>query len=95
MADFDVLVIGGGHAGCEAALAAALDSGQIAGAALDVLATEPPASDSPLLSRDNVILTPHTGFYSVEAIEELQSKCASDVVRVLSGEAPIYPVKMV
>jgi D-3-phosphoglycerate dehydrogenase len=79
----------------EAALVAALDSGQLAGAALDVLATEPPLQDSPLLARDNVILTPHTGFYSVEAVEELQNKCASDVVRVLSGEPPVYPVKMV
>jgi len=33
-----------------------------------------------------VILTPHTAFYSVEALEELQTKCASDVARVLSGE---------
>ena len=78
----------------EASLAAALDSGQLAGAALDVLATEPPAQDSPLLGRENVILTPHSAFYSVEAIEELQNKCASDIVRVLSGEAPVYPVKM-
>jgi D-3-phosphoglycerate dehydrogenase len=41
-----------------------------------------------------VILTPHTAFYSVEALEELQTKCASDVARVLLGEAPVYPVKM-
>ena len=46
-----------------------------------------------LLGRDNVILTPHTAFYSIEALEELQTKCASDVARVLSGEAPVYPVK--
>jgi D-3-phosphoglycerate dehydrogenase len=78
----------------EAALIAALDSGQLGGAALDVVATEPLAKDSPLLGRDNVILTPHTGFYSVEALEELQTKCASDVARVLSGEQPVYPVKM-
>jgi D-3-phosphoglycerate dehydrogenase len=77
----------------EAALAAALDAGQVGGAALDVVTTEPLAQDSPLKGRDNVILTPHTGFYSVEALEELQSKCASDVARVLSGERPVYPVK--
>jgi D-3-phosphoglycerate dehydrogenase len=40
-----------------------------------------------------VILTPHTAFYSVEALEELQTKCASDVARVLSGEKPVYPVR--
>src|SRR5262245_15950648 len=77
----------------EPALIAALDSGRLGGAALDVVATEPLAEDSPLLHRDNVILTPHTAFYSVEALEELQTKCASDVARVLSGEQPVYPVK--
>jgi len=78
----------------ETALVDALDSGHLAGAALDVLAVEPVHEDSPLLGRDNVILTPHTAFYSVEALEELQTKCASDVARVLSREAPVYPVKM-
>lgn len=79
----------------EAALVAALDAGQVGGAALDVVTTEPLANDSALKGRANVILTPHTGFYSVEALEELQSKCASDVARVLSGEKPVYPVKPV
>jgi D-3-phosphoglycerate dehydrogenase len=77
----------------EPALIAALDGGHVGGAALDVVATEPLPKDSPLLGRDNVILTPHTAFYSVEALNELQTKCASDVARVLSGEPPVYPVK--
>jgi D-3-phosphoglycerate dehydrogenase len=77
----------------EAALIAALDSGRLGGAALDVVASEPLAKGSALLHRDNVIFTPHTAFYSVEALHELQTKCASDVARVLSGEPPIYPVK--
>ena len=77
----------------EAALLAALDSGQVGGAALDVITTEPMPKDSPLIGRDNLILTPHTGFYSIQALEELQTKCATDVARVLSGEAPVYPVK--
>ena len=76
------------------ALVAALDSGQVGGAALDVLETEPPPKDLPLAGRDNVILTPHTAFYSVDALNELQTKAASDVARVLSGEPPVYPVKM-
>ena len=76
----------------EAALVAALDAGQLGGAALDVVTTEPLAKDSPLIGRDNVILTPHTAFYSVEALEELQTKCATDVARVLSGEKAIYPI---
>ena len=78
----------------EDALIAALDSGQLGGAALDVVAVEPLPKDSRLLGRDNLILTPHTAFYSVEALEELQTKCASDVARVLSGEKPVYPIKM-
>jgi D-3-phosphoglycerate dehydrogenase / 2-oxoglutarate reductase len=76
----------------EAALVAALDSGHLGGAALDVVTTEPLAKDSPLIGRDNVVLTPHTAFYSVEALEELQTKCASDVARVLSGEKAVYPI---
>jgi D-3-phosphoglycerate dehydrogenase len=76
----------------EAALVAALDSGRLGGAALDVVTTEPLAKDSPLLGRDNVIITPHTAFYSVEALAELQTKCASDVARVLNGEKAVYPI---
>jgi D-3-phosphoglycerate dehydrogenase / 2-oxoglutarate reductase len=78
----------------EDALASALDSGRLGGAALDVVAVEPLPKDSKLIGRDNVIVTPHTAFYSVEALNELQSKCAADVARVLSGEKPVYPVKM-
>jgi D-3-phosphoglycerate dehydrogenase len=77
----------------EPALVAALDSGRLGGAALDVVASEPLAKDSPLLGRANLILTPHTAFYSVEALDELQRKCAADVARVLSGEPPVYPVR--
>jgi D-3-phosphoglycerate dehydrogenase len=75
----------------EKALAEALDKKQLAGAALDVVEKEPP-SNSPLLGRDNVILTPHTGFYSEESLLELQTKAAEEVVRVLSGETPRNPV---
>ena len=75
----------------EAALAAALDKRQLAGAALDVVEKEPPRG-SPLLGRDNVILTPHTSFYSEESLADLQTKAAEEVVRVLSGEAPRNPV---
>ncbi len=75
----------------EASLADALDSGQIAGAALDVMSQEPPPP-SPLFGRDNVIITPHTSFYSEESLVELQEKAAQEVVSVLSGSAPRNPV---
>lgn len=78
----------------ETALLAALDSGQIAGAGLDVIETEPMPKDSPLIGRDNLILTPHTGFYSAESLIELQTKAATDVGRVLQGEKPVYPANM-
>jgi D-3-phosphoglycerate dehydrogenase len=75
----------------EAALAAALDAKEIAGAALDVMTQEPPGS-SPLFGRENVIVTPHTSFYSEESLVELQTKAAQEVVNVLSGKAPRNPV---
>jgi D-3-phosphoglycerate dehydrogenase / 2-oxoglutarate reductase len=75
----------------ETALAAALDQGHLAGAALDVMEQEPP-SGSPLFGRDNVIITPHTSFYSEESLVDLQSKAAEEVVQVLSGQVPRNPV---
>jgi D-3-phosphoglycerate dehydrogenase / 2-oxoglutarate reductase len=75
----------------EAALAHALDAKQIAGAALDVMPKEPPGN-SPLFGRPNVVITPHTSFYSEESLVDLQTKAAEEVVRVLKGEAPKNPV---
>jgi D-3-phosphoglycerate dehydrogenase len=75
----------------EAALAGALDQGHLAGAALDVMEQEPPTG-SPLFGRDNVIITPHTSFYSEESLVDLQTKAADEVVRVLTGQAPRNPV---
>jgi D-3-phosphoglycerate dehydrogenase / 2-oxoglutarate reductase len=75
----------------EAALAQALDAGQLAGAALDVMPKEPPPG-SPLFGRPNVIITPHTSFYSEESLVDLQTKAAEEVVRVLKGETPKNPV---
>ena len=72
----------------EEALHHALTAGEIAGAALDVRALEPPADDDPLRPLDNVLHTPHSSFYSTESIEELQQKTAWEIRRILSGEAP-------
>jgi len=79
----------------EAALTRALREGWIAGAALDVLETEPPGPDHPLRRLDNVILTPHVAFYSEESVQDLQRKAAEEVRRVLAGESPRYPGKRV
>jgi D-3-phosphoglycerate dehydrogenase len=75
----------------EQALADALDAKLIAGAALDVMPTEPPVK-SPLFGRDNVIITPHTSFYSEESLVDLQTKAAEEVARVLTGQTPRNPV---
>ena len=75
----------------EAALAAALDDGEIAGAALDVMTQEPPVN-SPLIGNRKAILTPHTSFYSEESLVELQTKASQEVVSVLSGKPPRNPV---
>jgi phosphoglycerate dehydrogenase-like enzyme len=54
----------------------------------DVFAEEPLSTDSPLLNRDNVILTPHLAFYTREAFDRLERACLNDVRMLLSGEFP-------
>ena len=76
----------------EAALIAALQAGRLAGAGLDVLEREPPAPDSPLLTMENVVITPHAAYYSDDALEYLQRSVAEEVVRVLRGDRPRSPV---
>jgi len=68
------------------ALVAALASGAIAGAGLDVLAPEPPATDDALLSFDNVVVTPHAGHYSEESVLQVQRDGAHEVMRALAGQ---------
>lgn len=72
----------------EDALVQALREGWIGGAALDVLAQEPPPAGHPLLGLDNVIVTPHVAFYSEASIEDLQRSAAEHVAQVLRGELP-------
>lgn len=73
-------------------LAAALDSGHLAGAALDALRTEPPPPDHPLLGRDEVIVTPHAGAQTSEARAAMARAATGELLAVLSGEEPRFPV---
>jgi len=72
----------------EKALIQALKEGQISGAGLDVLETEPPDSGNPMLKMENVIFSPHVGFYSEESISELKRRTAKNVADVLKGRKP-------
>lgn len=75
----------------EAALADAVASGKVAGAALDVFENEPP-TDSPLLNLDRVIVTPHLGASTVEAQKNVAVSVANQCISVLSGGAAKYVV---
>ncbi|HEX9012133.1 MAG TPA: hydroxyacid dehydrogenase [Anaerolineaceae bacterium] len=69
----------------EAALLAALESGQVAGAALDVFATEPPG-DSALVKHPKVIATPHVGGQTVEGQQRAASDISGEVLAALRGD---------
>jgi D-3-phosphoglycerate dehydrogenase / 2-oxoglutarate reductase len=73
-----------------AALQDALNSGDLAGAGLDVLEIEPPDPLDPLLRREDMVVTPHAAFFSEESVAELQRKAAEQVVAALAGSIPPY-----
>ena len=73
----------------EKALYGALKTGKIAGAALDVFEIEPPPRDNPLLSLDNVILTPHIASWTADALRKESSMAIEEVRRILMGKMPI------
>lgn len=74
------------------ALVQALQSGQIAGAALDVLDPEPILPGHPLLAFDNVVITPHSAAFSGKALATLRSHSLAEVFEVLAGRPPITPI---
>jgi len=87
----DALLINTARGGIvdETALAAALRAGRLGGAGIDVLATEPPGSDSPLLAGDipNLIVTPHVAWASREARQRLTDQLAENI-RAFLDDAP-------
>ena len=76
----------------EAALRWALDEGRLRGAALDVLAEEPPRAGHPLLGRDDVLVTPHMGPHTAEATSSMGRIALEELLAVLSGRPPRFPV---
>jgi D-3-phosphoglycerate dehydrogenase len=76
-----------------AALLAALDAGELAGAALDVLEPEPPDQLGWQLARHpRVVATPHAAWYSEESFHTLKTEVAREALRVIQGRAPRSPV---
>jgi D-3-phosphoglycerate dehydrogenase len=70
----------------------ALTKGWIAGAALDVMEEEPPKRDNPLLKLENVIITPHISYYTLESLLDQRKRTAEEVARALQGLSPLHPV---
>jgi D-3-phosphoglycerate dehydrogenase len=76
----------------EEGLGAVLRERKIAGAALDVVADEPPAQNHPLIKLDNVLWTPHLGAVTLEASQRGEWGAAEEVIRVLASKRPKNPV---
>ncbi len=76
----------------EEALASALRSGQLAGAAVDVFSSEPMAADNPLRDAPNLVLTPHLGASTAEAQDRVGVEMAEQVLMALGGVTPPYAV---
>lgn len=76
----------------EAALVAALEAGEIAGAGLDVFEDEPRVHPG-LLDREDVVLLPHVGSATVETRSAMADLAADNVLAVLAGEDPVTPVR--
>ena len=78
----------------EEALAEALKSGKVAGAAIDVYESEPPGKDHPIVSSPNVILSPHIGANTIEAQDRVAVTTAEMVVEALRGSIFVSAVNL-
>lgn len=76
----------------EAAVGEAVRAGKLGGAGLDVVVDEPLKAGHPLAGLPNIILTPHMAGVTEEAMMRMAQSAAEDVLRVLRGERPKYPV---
>jgi D-3-phosphoglycerate dehydrogenase len=76
----------------EVALAAALESGHLSGAGIDVWEVEPPEADNPLLACKSALMSPHAAYLSFESFGEIRIKSFQEAARVLGGEPPLHPV---
>jgi len=72
----------------EDALVAALESGHLSAAALDVFKTEPLPAESPLARLENVLLCPHMGGLDCQSMEGMATMAAENIVRILGGDFP-------
>lgn len=75
-----------------AALVRVLDEGHLAGAALDVLETEPPAPDDPVVRHPRIVVTPHAAWYSEESMTVLKETCVRNVLDAFHGRTVPYTV---
>jgi D-3-phosphoglycerate dehydrogenase len=72
----------------EEALVAALESGRLAGAGLDVFAAEPLPLDHPLRTHPNAVVTPHTAYYSEESLQACREHTVTSLLDALAGRQP-------
>ena len=88
----DVILINVSRGGLidEKALLDYLDNGRVRGVGLDVMEDHNPSSSNPLFKYENVIITPHTAFFSQESSEELQLRSCKQLFDVLNGKKPEF-----